>query len=397
MKIAFVCGEYPPGPHGGIGTMTRLLARALTEAGHTVRVIGIYPPSYPASDYEEDEGVRVWRLREPEFRLGWLPARRELYRRIDSWSAAGEIDLVEAPDYQGFTAGWPSLPVPVIVRLHGSASYFAAETGKTIKRTAFWIESRALRRADFWCSVSRYTADRTKAIFGLRSGPHAILYNPVDADDPLRSFQRSASRVVFTGTLTPKKGLVPLLRAWPLVVERRRDAELHLYGKDGRTGSGGSMRAYLESLVPKSVRGSVAFFGHVPRRTLIESLHSARAAVFPSYAEAFALAPLEAMAAGCPTIFTRRGSGPELIESGRDGLLVDPDRPEEIAEAILSLLRDDALARRLGAAGRRRVKEAFSLPAVVARNEEFYAGCIRAFQPRNVVAHPRRADPRPSA
>ena len=86
-----------------------------------------------------------------------------------------------------------------------------------------------------------------------------------------------------------------------------------------------------------------------------------------------------------------------MIEHGRDGLLVDPDRPEEIAEAILSLLADDALARRLGAGGRRRAKEAFSLPAVLARNEEFYVGCIRGFRPQNVVAHPRRADFHPNA
>lgn len=397
MKIAFVCGEYPPGPHGGIGTMTRLLARALTEAGHSVRVVGVYPSSYPASDYEEDEGVRVWRLREPDFRLGWLPARRALYRRVEEWSAAGDIDVVEAPDYQGFTAGWPVLPVPVVVRLHGSASYFAAETGKSVKRTAFWIESQALRRADFWCSVSRYTAERTKSIFGLETGPHAILYNPVDADDPLRSFHRSENRILFTGTLTAKKGIVPLIRAWPRVLASRRDAELHVFGKDGRLEDGGSMRSHLESLLPPAARGSVVFHGHVPRRAVIENLHSARAAVFPSYAEAFALAPLEAMAAGCPTIFTTRGSGPELIEHGRDGLLVDPDRDDAIAAAILSLLTDDALARRLSAAGRRRVKEAFSLPAVLARNEEFFAGCIREFQPRNVVAHPGRALPRSSA
>jgi glycosyltransferase involved in cell wall biosynthesis len=397
VKIAFVCGEYPPGPHGGIGTMTRLLARALTEAGHSVRVVGVYPPSYPASDYEEDEGVRVWRLREPEFRLGWVPARRALYRQIEEWSAAGEIDIVEAPDYQGYTAGWPALPVPVVVRLHGSASYFAAETGRSIKRTAFWIESRALKRADFWCSVSRYTAERTKAIFDLETGPHAVLYNPVDADDPVRSLHRSGTRILFTGTLTAKKGIIPLIRAWPRVLERRRDAELHVFGKDGRAEDGGSMRSHLESLLPRGARASVVFHGHVPRRTVIENLHSARAAVFPSYAEAFALAPLEAMAAGCPTIFTVRGSGPELIEDGRDGLLVDPDREDEIAGAIVSLLSDDALARRLSSAGRRRVKQAFSLPAVVARNEEFFADCIREFQPRNVVAHPGRAQPRPSA
>ncbi len=392
MKIAFVCGEYPPGPHGGIGTMTRLLARALAEAGHAVRVAGVYAPSYPAPDYEEDEGVRVWRLREPDYRLGWVPARLALYRLIESWAAAGEIDLVEAPDYEGYTAGWPALPVPVVVRLHGSASYFAAETRRPIKRTAFWIESRALRRADYWCSVSRYTAERTKSLFRLASGPHAVLHNPVDADDPVRSFHRSARRVVFTGTLTAKKGVVPLVRAWPKVVERRRDAELHFFGKDGRTETGASMRGHLESLLPRTARESVVFHGHVDRRTVLDSLHSARSAVFPSYAEAFALAPLEAMASGCPTISTRRGSGPEMMEHGRDGLLVDPDRPEEIAEAILSILGDDALARRLGAAGRRRAKEAFSLPAIVARNEEFFAGCIRAFRPQNVVAHRRRAD-----
>jgi glycosyltransferase involved in cell wall biosynthesis len=392
VKIAFVCGEYPPGPHGGIGTMTRLLARSLAEAGHSVRVAGVYPASYPAPDYEEDEGVRVWRLREPRNRFGWVPARVALFRLVETWAKGGEIDLVEAPDYQGYTAGWPALPIPVVVRLHGSASYFAAETRRPIKRTAYWIESRALRRADYWCSVSRYTAERTKSLFRLSGGPHAVLYNPVDADDPLRSFHRSARRVVFTGTLTAKKGVVPLLQAWPRVLARRRDAELHLFGKDGRSETGGSMREHLQALLPRGSRGSVVFHGHVDRRRVLESLHSARVAVFPSFAEAFALAPLEAMAAGCPTISTRRGSGPEMIVEDRDGVLVDPGRPEEIADAILAILGDDALARRLGAAGRRRAKEAFSLPVVVARNEEFFAGCIRGFRPRNVVMHPRRAD-----
>ncbi len=66
--------------------------------------------------------------------------------------------------------------------------------------------------------------------------------------------------------------------------------------------------------------------------------------MFPSYAEAFALAPLEAMAAGCPTVYSQRGSGPELIENNRDGLLVEPDQPGEIAETIIRVLEDNNLA-----------------------------------------------------
>jgi glycosyltransferase involved in cell wall biosynthesis len=99
-------------------------------------------------------------------------------------------------------------------------------------------------------------------------------------------------------------------------------------------------------------------------------------AVFPSFAEAFSMVPLEAMAQGCPVIYSDRCSGPELIESGRDGILIDPSRPERISEAIVALLRDDAACARIGADGRRTVLERFSTGVLLARNEQFYSECI---------------------
>jgi len=86
------------------------------------------------------------------------------------------------------------------------------------------------------------------------------------------------------------------------------------------------------------------------------------------------------MAQGCPTIYSMLGSGPELIDDGRDGLLVDPASPQQIAEAIVCLLRNDDLARRLGAAGRERVQRAFSIDRIVRINEDFYAECARRFR-----------------
>jgi hypothetical protein len=90
----------------------------------------------------------------------------------------------------------------------------------------------------------------------------------------------------------------------------------------------------------------------VERERVQAEFQACRAAVFPSYAEAFSMVPLEAMAQGCPVIYSNRHSGPELIDHGRNGLLVDPDRSDEIAAAIVRLLRDGAEAARLGAAGR---------------------------------------------
>ncbi|MCI0423407.1 MAG: glycosyltransferase, partial [Acidobacteria bacterium] len=95
MKICFVCSEYPPGPHGGIGSLIQTLARALAHRGHQVRVVGVCAFGYPAPDYEEDQGVRVWRLREPKHRLGWVRARWRLFRTLSHWSKQSEIELVE--------------------------------------------------------------------------------------------------------------------------------------------------------------------------------------------------------------------------------------------------------------------------------------------------------------
>lgn len=386
MRICFVCSDYPPGPHGGIGTMTQLLARAMVRAGHHARVVGVYAPSYPAPDRENDRGVQVWRLREPLGPTGWIRARRALFALVAEWSRAGDIDLVEVPDWEGWAAGWPRLPVPVIARLNGSATYFGAEIGAPVRWHVRQLEQWSLRRTDFWCSASRYTADRTQRVLSRPGPPDAILYNPVELPPLARERERSRDTIVFSGTLTEKKGVVSLMRAWPLVARAVPRAELRIFGKDGTTGGSGSMQKHLLSLLRgESGEERVHFHGHVTRDELMRTLASARAAVFPSYAEAFALAPLEAMAASCPTIYSTRGSGPELIDHERDGLLVDPDDPRQIAAALIRVLEDDALASTLGAAGRRRVAERFSVDTAVGLNTDFYSRCMRSFG----VAHAR--------
>lgn len=375
MRICFICHEYPPGPHGGIGTFTQVLARGLAQAGHQVRVAGMYRPDYPSPDYEEDQGVRVWRFRKSTRRWGWIVGRYTLYRQIRRWSDAGEIQLVEVPDWTGSAAAWPRLPVPVVARLNGSASYFAHEAGGAAGWLTHWLESSSMKRVDFWSSVSRYTADRTRELFALDSGPDAILYNPVELV-PANLEPRTGHDVVFTGTLTEKKGLIPLFQAWRDVSQTCAQARLHVYGKDRRAADGQSMQALLSSMIGDVQQAGITFHGHVSRNELFDHLRTARVAVFPSYAEAFALAPLEAMACGCPTIYSTRGSGTELMTDGVDGLLVDPDQPQQIAAAILRLLSDDSLAWEISRAGRARIESKFSVDQLVSKNESFFRRCI---------------------
>lgn len=358
--------------------MTQVLGRSLARQGHDVRVIGVYSADHRAPAFEVDRGVRVWRLSDASYPGGWITSRVRLYRRVADWVSRGQVDVVEVPDYHGWAAGWKKLAAPVIVRLHGSSTYFAAELKQPIDRVGHWLERASLRRADYVCSVCAYTFKMTEQLFHVALGSVSILYNPVELPDA-PEVPRAKNRVVFSGTLTGKKGVVSLIKAWATVVKSCPDAELHIFGKDARADGGKSMQEVLSSLL-NGARSSVYFYGHVPRQKLLDVYQTCGVAVFPSRAEAFAMAPLEAMASGCPTIYSRRGSGPELLEHGRQGLLVDPDDPAQIAEAILRVQTDPSLARELGEAGRARVRECFSIEKLTAENVVFYERCVRDFR-----------------
>lgn len=385
MKICFVCSEYPPGPHGGIGSLVQTLARGLAGRGHEVRVVGVCGYAYPAPDYEEDHAVRVWRLREPKHPLGWVRARWQLFERLSRWSKQEEIDLVEVPDYQGWAAGWPRLRVPVVVRLSGAHTFVASAQGLPVSSVVRWMEKAALRRADSYSSVSRFVAHETREVFALSSEPDAILYSPVPVPDQLGPEQRTPYRVVFGGTLNFNKGILSVIEAWPQVKIRHQEAQLHVYGKDWRCDDGIMMLDLIRLRHPAISSQDVVFHGMVSREELANAFRSANVAVFPSRVESFALAPVEAMAWGCPTIFTRAASGPEIIDHNENGLLVNPHCPGEIASAINRLLDDADLAKRLGAAGRRKVQDRFSLRVVIPQNEAFFASVIKRFKCRQLL------------
>jgi glycogen synthase len=385
MKICFLCNEYPPARHGGIGSATRTLGRALVEAGHEVRVLGLDSTDASLRRVEVDHGVKVWRQRTPKSFLGWIRSRHSLYRTVLAWAQSRAIDILETPDYQGFAAAWPGLCVPIVTRLHGSASYFAAEMGKKPDRPSFLLERASLQRSDFLSSCSRYTAERTRQLFRLRSREIRVLYNPVTVAPHTPDSPRNCDQVIFSGTLTPKKGIISLIRAWPLVLERRPRAQLHVFGKAGRTDTGAPMESFLISCLPFNVRHTVHFYGHVDSRRLRSAFQTSTVAVFPSYAEAFALAPMEAMAEACPTIYSRRASGTELIQHEQNGLLTDPDDPPDIASKIVQVLDNPVLASVLGEAGRKHVESHFSLPALLPQNVDFYRDCIRSFRDRHLA------------
>ena len=89
------------------------------------------------------------------------------------------------------------------------------------------------------------------------------------------------------------------------------------------------------------------------------------------------LAWLEGLAAGKAVVASQTGPGPEVIEDGVTGLLCNPRDPDSIAAALIRVLKDPDLRRRLGSKAREDVKQRFELHMIVGKNEEYYRRLVQ--------------------
>lgn len=369
MKILFICNEIPPAATGGIGILLRGLCEQLAARGHEIHVVGSYPGSSVL--FEQDSGVQLHKLPGRFGLAGQLTDRCSLYRKIAQIAAQGPIDIIEAPDFEGPSACLPRQSRRRVVRLHGSHVYFSSERSMRPSRTLAFLENVALRQADALISVSEYTALRTQSLFDIDKPTHIVHNSPsVPAHFPRKNDYSQRRRVLYFGTIAEKKGVLSLARAWQIFLESYPDWTLVVIGRDSIT-AGHSVRDEMVEILRKNSL-SVEFLGPVQNEELLYRLPEFDFVVLPSFSEAFALAPMEAMALGVPVIYSRLSSGPELIEHGVDGWLADPEDHRHLAQLLIHVAGDTTRLARVGRAGRWKIERCFPHNAFVDRNLAVY-------------------------
>jgi colanic acid/amylovoran biosynthesis glycosyltransferase len=178
---------------------------------------------------------------------------------------------------------------------------------------------------------------------------------------PVEQFTRASpppspgteDRILYIGRLVPEKGQTVLLEAVAELARRGHEVGVTLAGD-------GALRPELERLAGRlGISSRVEFPGAVGQDELRALYEAATVFCLPSFGEGVPVVLMEAMAMEVPALSTRIAGIPELIEDGRDGLLVPPGRADELAAALESLLRDPGRHRELAAAGRAKVLSEF--------------------------------------
>lgn len=175
--------------------------------------------------------------------------------------------------------------------------------------------------------------------------------------------------VGFIGQLGGHKGLDVLMRAMRQVWRAERDAQLLIAGARSQ------FLPVLESLIadlPPSMRGRVKLVLDFPDAAKPGLFAATDVFVYPSGYESFGISFVEAWAAGKPVVGCARGAVPSIVTDGVDGLLTTWQKEATLSAAILTLLRDPATARAMGAAGHQKMHRRYRWAHVADRFHDVY-------------------------
>jgi glycosyltransferase involved in cell wall biosynthesis len=225
-----------------------------------------------------------------------------------------------------------------------------------------WRLDEKIKRSLFVSCISHFCrsqgmiftpTDKWNRMHIIHCGVDPALFNLVKHNE-------FAHRLLYTGRLAAVKGLPILLESLAAIIPALPDIVLTVVGD-------GPDRKKLEDMTTQlGLEENVKFVGYQSQAEVREHMQQTDVFVLPSFAEGVPVSLMEAMAAGVPVVTTRIAGVSELVEDGVSGYLVPPGDPVLLADRIKTLLTDNQLRTRFGAAGRAKVEKDFNIHVEVA-------------------------------
>jgi phosphatidylinositol alpha-mannosyltransferase len=348
VKIALV-SPYDFAHPGGVILHIACLEHYFTRMGHEVKVIA------PASRAIPDFGDRFIPIGRPRP----IPSSGSIARvTISIWLAPKIREVLEREKFDIIHFHEPLMPMlcTSILRLSKTANVgtFHASYGKPgynfARPVGKWILRRWFRKLDGKIAVSKPAMDFARENF---PGYYNIIPNGVDVEHfspdvaPIEEFDDGKLNILFVSRLEKRKGLNYLLQAFRRVKEEIPNSRLIVVGPGTR------LRRRYEKYVARTGLKDVVFVGLVSYDELPRYYKTADVFCAPAIgSESFGIILLEAMSMSKPIVASNIEGYASVISHGADGLLVPPADKDKLAQALISLLNDEALRQEMGAKGR---------------------------------------------
>lgn len=235
--------------------------------------------------------------------------------------------------------------LPVVVTVNDlSHALFSDQRGHEVSKRLTLRERRAVEKAVRVIAISEATKKGLTDVYGL--SPEKIVVTPLAHEQIFRFLnRRRRDFLLFVGTLSPRKNLEHLLRAYSrLPTALRARYPLYLAGAPGW-----NLESFQHTVERLKLGNSLNLLGYVNDTELLRLYNEATMLIFPSLHEGFGIPILEAMACGCPVVTSNVSSMPEV--GGEAAFYVDPQSVTSMTRAIRKILTDAALRQRLSRKG----------------------------------------------
>ena len=379
-SVAMLTREWPPKIYGGAGVHVRNLVEAIGQ------VPGISTEVHCFGETRRDARAHqiVGKL------AGINPALQALLIDVDMASAIGDCSLVHSHTWYTNFAGYfaqRAHQIPHVITAHSLEPLrpWKAEQLGGGYQISSWIERIAYESADAIISVSdgmkrdilsAYPNVDPAKVHTIHNGIDVQSFSPRTDESILRRFGIEEPFALFVGRITRQKGIAYLLRAW-----RDVNPEFGLVlaaSNPDEPAIGAEVAALVEEL--QRTRDNIHWITDtLPHDDLVSLLSAARTFVCPSIYEPLGIVNLEAMACETAVVASAVGGIPEVVVDGQTGILVKFEEShfvENLAIAINTVMSDEALADRLGKAGRERAAVLFGWDKVAQRTADLYRSLI---------------------
>lgn len=256
-----------------------------------------------------------------------------------------------------------ALGLRTVIHIHGSRFHLFCRDLPAPRRALFLF---VLGRADRIVVIAGFWRDHLRRL-GLPPGKIVLIHNGVP-DPGFRRHEAAEDagvRLLALGELGPRKGTPEIIAAFATPSLRQAGWRAALAGN-------GAVAHYRALIHQAGLADRVTLPGWADAETVRRLLDEADILLLPSRQEGLPLAILEALAAGAAVIATPVGGIPDAVIDGETGLLVPEGDAPALAAAILRLIRDGTLRRRLATAGRRRYETAFSMDILAGNLTRLY-------------------------
>jgi len=395
MNIGYFVGHFPYKDFGNIDEYTKRyhhdgginvaynLALNMAKRGHEINV---FTTSIDFRDtIERYDNITIYRYG-TNFRIASGNFSFNLFLK----PIRHKVDILHThvgnpiADLAGYAYVKRNKNIPFIITYHGDGQ---EGIGSFIRNTSVffynkYLLDKVLSRADIIISPSEYYIDESRflgeyrdKIVAIPNGINVEDFNiPLSKEECRRKLGLPLDKdiILFVGSLTPYKGPEVLVKAMQKIAKEVPDTELVFVGS-------GKMRDELGKLAEKiGIKNNLKFTGFVKERLKPLYYKAADIFVLPSImsTESFGIVNLEAMACGVPIVASEIGGVPDVVKDGENGLLVPPRDPNALADAIIYLLENEDVRRKMGERGKEMVRD-YTWERIAEKTEKVYEAVLK--------------------